>query len=467
MKIGAGEIWAGVVMAAGRGTRMKSKVPKVLHKVCGQELIIYPVEALRRAGVSRIVVVFSPETEDSIKGLLGDSVEYVCQGEALGTGHALLQAAPLLKGGADNVLVLNSDSPLIRSATLERLSALHQSTGACVTLLTAASGPQEGLARVLRDDRGKPAEIIEAADLAGKGDALHEVPSEVNGGAYCFRAGWLWDNLPGIEKSPVGEFYLTSLVSMAVSHHAGVEALVAEDHREVLGVNNRVQLAQAEAAMRQRILEHWMMEGVTVMDPASTFLEAMVEIGQDTVIWPNTMILGRSRIGSDCAIGPGSVIQDSVIGDKCQVKASFLEEATLEESVEIGPFSHLRPGAYIERDVHIGNFSEIKNSRLGQGAAMGHFGYVGDASIGAGVNLGAGAVTCNYDGVMKHRTVVEEGAFIGCDTMLVAPVTVGRGAVTGAGSVVTKDVPPGRLAVGVPARIRESKKSPAADSPGS
>ena len=450
------DVWAGVVMAAGRGTRMKSKVPKIFHKVCGREMVSYSVEALRRAGISRIVAVVSPENEEGLKGLLGDSVEYVIQTGPLGTAHALLRSSGLLKGQAEQVMVLGADSPLIRSGTLERLSSRHISRDSHMTLLSAASGFSEDMGRVVRGDDGEITAIVEASELA---EDSRTAP-EVNGGAYCFKASWLWDSLPRIEKSRGGELYLTSLAGLAASQGEEVDALVLEDPEEVIGINNRLQLARAETAMRQRIRNHWMLEGVTMLDPASIFVDASVELGEDTVIYPNTMIMGRSKIGSGCTIGPNATIQDSVIGDGCRVVASFLEEATLEASVDVGPFSHLRPGAYLERGVHIGNFCEVKNSRLGRGVAMGHFGYVGDASIGANVNLGAGMVTCNYDGVTKHPTVVEEGAFIGCDTMLVAPVRVGAGAVTGAGAVVTKDVPPRRLAVGVPATIKDISKAP-------
>ena len=450
------DVWAGVILAAGKGIRMKSKVPKIFHKLCGQELVVYPVEALKNAGVKRIVMVVSPESEQRAKDLLGDAVEYVCQTQPLGTGHALLQAADLLTGQSQQILVLGADSPLIRSTTLETLSSYHLSMGADITLLSARACSLEGMGRVVRNDAGKVVGIREAAEPSERDGK----PSpEANSGAYGFNASWLWDNLPRIQKAPTGEFYLTSLVGMAASGGANVDAVVFEDPREVAGINNRLQFAQAEAAMRQRIRDHWILEGVTMLDPSSTFLDLSVELGQDTVVYPNTMVLARSKVGSGCTIGPSTVIQDSNIGDGCKVVASYLEGATVEESVEIGPFSHLRPGAYLESGVHIGNFSEIKNSRLGRGAAMGHFGYVGDASIGANVNLGAGMVTCNYDGVNKHRTVIEEEALIGCATMFVAPVTVGAGAITGAGAVVTKDVPPHRLAVGVPAKIRESKRA--------
>ena len=454
------EKWAGIVIAAGRGTRMKSAVPKILHKVCGKELIGYPVEALHQAGFSRIVIVVSPQSLEGVKALLGDSVEYICQTEAQGTGHALLQTANLLKGQAENIIVLGADSPLFRSTTLERLSSYHVAGRCDMTLVSAISGLGDGLGRILRDEGGKVTRVVEVSELPLEFE-MGEVKgaNEVNSGAYCFKASWLWDNLPRIEKAPVGEFYLTSLVGMAASQGTVVDALVLEDAEEVLGVNNRLQLAQAEDAMRRRIRERWMLEGVTMLDPASVFLDASVELGQDTVICPNTMVLGRSKIGSGCTIGPGTVVQDSVIGDGCKVVASFLERATVEESVDIGPFSHLRFGTHLEAGVHIGSFSEIKDSRLGRGTAMGHFGYVGNASVGANVNLGAGLVTCNFDGVTKHRTEVGDGAFIGSDTMLVAPVRVGRGASTGAGAVVTKDVPDHRLVVGAPARIVESEKA--------
>ncbi len=449
------DVWAGVVMAAGIGKRMDSKVPKILHGICGREMIAYPVEALKNAGVSRIVVVVSPESQTRVKDLLGDSVEYVPQSRPLGTGHALLQAASLLKGQAEQIIALNADLTLVRPATLKKLIFHHLSRDSYVTLLSAIFRSPGDMGRIVRDEAGKVVDILEASEMAGD----DETASEVNGGAYCFKAAWLWDRLPRVEKAPMGELYLTSLVAMAITEDGRVEALVSKDSEEVLGINNRLQLAQAEGVMRRRIRERWMLEGVTMLDPASTFLDASVELGQDVVIYPNTMVLGRSKIGDRCTIGPSTVIQDSVIGEGCKVVASFLEEATLEGSVDMGPFSHLRPGTYLESGVHIGNFSEVKNSRLGRGVAMGHFGYVGDASIGANVNLGAGMVTCNYDGVTKHRTVVEEGAFIGCDTMFVAPVRVGAGAITGAGAVVTKDVPPNRLAVGVPATIKEGKKT--------
>jgi bifunctional UDP-N-acetylglucosamine pyrophosphorylase/glucosamine-1-phosphate N-acetyltransferase len=276
---------------------------------------------------------------------------------------------------------------------------------------------------------------------------------EVNSGVYCFQADWLWENISQARPADGQERYLTDLASIAANQGDSVVAKLAEDPDEVLGINNRVELARLEDIQRRRIREHWMLEGVTISDPSSVMIDAGVKIGQDTLVLPNTLLLGSTVIGSDCEVGPGSVVNDSTIGDGCRVTSSVLEDAVMEPGVEIGPFSHLRPGAYLEAGVHIGNFVEIKESRFAAHSVMGHFGYIGDASIGPRVNVGAGTVTCNYDGKDKHRTVVEEDAFIGCDTMLVAPVTVGAGAATGAGAVITKDVPPARLAVGVPAKI--------------
>ena len=446
------ESWAGIVLAAGKGTRMKSSKPKVLHTVCGQALIKYPVEALKGAGVSRIVVVVSPETGDLIKETLGESVEYVYQNEPLGTGNALLQASAAIKDQAGNILVLGSDSPLITASTLSKVSSCHTSQNALVTLLSAHTASLEGMGRILRGDTGKVTRIVEASQISEEdGDE-----AEVNSGVYGFKVSWLWKALPKIDRSPGGEFYITSLVEIA-NNKTGVETVVTQDPDEVIGINNRVQLAHAEGVLRQRIREGLMLSGVTMLDPASILIDSGVEIGEDTVIYPNTLILGNSTIGANCTLGPGAVIRDSILADNVRVVASFLEEATVEETVAVGPFSRLRPGTHLERGVHIGSFSEIKNSRFASGAVMGHFGYVGDATIGKNVNIGAGTVTCNFDGVSKHRTLIEDDAFIGSDSMLVAPVTVGEGATTGAGSVVTDDVPPHRLAVGVPAKIKELK----------
>ena len=447
--------WAGVILAAGAGARMKSRLPKVLHPVCGKEMIRYPVELLRGLEIEPTVVVVSPANEAQIKNLLGDAVEYVIQPEPRGTGDALARARGVLAGKADNLLVLGGDSPLVRQATANQLITSHLDSESTLTVLVGQVLSTGDWGRVIRDGSGQVTAIIEAAD----DDETADSPGEINGGVYCFAASWLWENLERIEAGRSGERYLTSLASIGAAAGRKVSRVAVQDPDELQGVNNRVQLSQVEGALRNQIRQKWMLAGVSMTDPGSVYIDADVSIGRDTLLLPNSMLLGRTKIGEGCEVGPGSVIRDSTIGGQCRVTASMLEEATMEDGADVGPFSHLRPGAYLESGVHIGNFAEVKESRLGSGVMMGHFGYVGDASIGADANLGAGMVTCNYDGKNKHRTIVEAGAFVGCDTMLVAPVKVGAAAVTGAGAVVTDDVPPGRLAVGVPAKIRTKKAS--------
>ena len=447
------EQWAGVVLAAGQGQRMVSRKPKPLHQVCGKELIRYPVELLQELGIGRILLVVSPVNAGLIHDLLGDDVDYVIQPTPQGTGDAATMAVAPLPEDVEHLVMLGSDSPLIRPESVRQLVERHLAQENDMTMLTAAGMLAPDLGRVVRDEAGEVAGLVEASEWEGDKFA----PAEVNAGVYCFNRSWLDGSLAYVYPSPNGEKYLTALVGMGTAAGSRIDALPSEMPEEIFGVNDRVQLAQVEAIKRWQICEGWMRAGVTIQDPASVFIDAAVAIGQDTVIRPNTMLLGRTVIGEDCEIGPNSVIQNSRVGHRCRIIASMVEESTLEDEVDIGPFSHLRPAAHLERGVHIGNFVEVKESRLGAGTLAGHFSYLGDAAIGANVNIGAGAITCNYDGRDKHRTTIGSGAFIGCDTMLVAPVTVAADAATGAGSVVTKDVPQGLLAVGVPARIRPRK----------
>lgn len=450
------ERWAGVILAAGEGRRMVSKIPKPLHKVCGKELIRYPVDLLKGLGIGRILVVASPATAPMLQETLGDDVDFVLQPEPKGTGDAAAWAIAALPPDVTNLVLLGSDSPLIRPESVGQLVARHRADANAMTMLTAPDMLAPDLGRVLRDEAGQVIDLVEAADWPGD---PHE-PAEVNAGVYCFSRDWLADQLPELPPAGNGEKYLTSLVGMGAAQGSGIAAHASEMPEEIFGVNDRVQLAQVETVLRWQIIEELMQRGVTIQDPAAVYIDADVAIGRDTAIRPNTSLLGRTEIGEDCEIGPNSVIQDSRIGDGCRVTASMLEEATLEAGADVGPFSHLRPGAYLETGVHVGNFVEIKESRLGRGTLAGHFSYLGDAGIGAGANIGAGTITCNFDGRDKHRTDIGAGAFIGCDTLLVAPVQVGDGATTGAGSVVTRDVPGGLLAVGVPARIRTGKSQP-------
>ena len=416
--------WTGVVLAAGDGTRMKSRLSKVLHRVCGKPMVRYPLDLMARLGIQRRIVVVSPSNRDPVREELGDDVEYVTQPEANGTGDAIAQARGLLEGLEGSLLVMAADAPLVRADSVKTLMSKHIKCAADMTMLTCRLPSGGDFGRVLRDRQGYVAGIVEAADWSGD---IHDA-AEVNGSVYCFDNDWLWDNIDEVGTSPKGERYITALPAIGAANGSKMLGVEVGDASELMGVNNRVQLSDVEAVLRRRICEEWMLAGVTIADPATVYIDADATIGQDTIILPNTIITGRSVIGDECEIGPGSVIKDSVLGNRCKAVASVLEESTMEDDVDIGPFSHLRPGAYLESKVHLGNFVEVKESRFHTGAVMGHFGYVGDASIGSGVNVGAGMITCNYDGKDKHRTIIGEGAFIGCDTMLVAPVTVGAGA---------------------------------------
>jgi len=307
-----------------------------------------------------------------------------------------------------------------------------------------------GFGRILRDEGGLVVGIVEEAVATDTQKKIREL----NCGVYCFDGHWLWPHLTQLPLSPKGEYYLTDLVAMAVAEGQAVEALKISDVTEVLGINDRTHLAQAEAVVRKRINERWMLEGVTLLDPTLIFIDATVRIGQDTIIYPNTYLQGATTIGRQCRLGPNTIVRNSTVGDGCTIEASVIEGAILEEDVDVGPFSHLRKGAHLATGVHVGNFGEVKNSYLGPGTKMGHFSYLGDATVGREVNIGAGTITCNFDGQRKHPTAIEDGAFIGSDTMLVAPVRVGAGAKIGAGSVVTHDIPPHSVAYGVPARVR-------------
>lgn len=438
-----------VILAAGLGTRMRSRLPKVLHPLGGRPLLAWSIAACREAVGRPPHVVVAPGADEIRRAVDGD-VRWVEQAEQLGTGHALLQAEPMLRGRADLVLVISADMPLVRAETLRRLVGAQVASSGPVTLLSVRGETSRGFGRVVRGTDGQVREVVEEAVATPEQLAIREYNTSV----YCFAGAWLWEHLPRLPLSPKGEYFLTDLVGMATAEGREVNCLQVEDPEEVIGVNTRAHLAEAETALRQRINLQWMLAGVTLADPATTYIEPDVQIGSDTVILPNTHLEGRTTIGSGCRIGPNTIVRDSTIADSCIVEASVVEQAVLETGVDVGPFSHLRPGSRLMEGVHVGNFAEIKNSTLGPGTKMGHFSYAGDATIGAGVNIGAGTITCNFgrDG-KKRRTEVGAGAFLGSDTMLVAPVRVGESAVTGAGAVVTKDVPDRRVAVGVPARV--------------
>lgn len=448
--------YAVVILAAGKGTRMNSNTPKVLHRVCGTEMVRLVHEAALHAGIATEVVVV-PQDSKKIAAALGPSASYVTQKEARGTGHALLQAEQLLKE-VDNVLVMCGDVPLANAETLKRMMMRHDETEACITLLTSTLVNPEGMGRIVRDKSGAVTAIVEEHEANDDTKTIREI----NSGFYCFRASWLWKHLNALTPSNIGEIFLTDLVELAVRQGMHVESVLSSDAYETLGVNNRVQLAEAEAVMRQRIRERWMMDGVSMPDPSSVYIDHSVELGQDTVVLPNTHVTGRTRIGEACRIGPNSMISDSTLGNRCEVVSSVVRDSHLEDDVDVGPFSHIRGGSHIGKGVHVGTSAEIKNSRLGPDTKMGHFSYMGDAHLGSNVNIGAGAITCNFDGKNKNETHIGDDVFVSCDTMLVAPIKLGDRSATGAGSVVTKDVAADSFVVGVPARVirRKSDSSP-------
>ena len=444
--------FSAVILAAGGGARMRSRLPKALHPICGKPMVAFAADAALGAGAGGIAVVV-PQDSAPFRAALGERCAYAVQRGRLGTGHALLQARDAARG-ADDILALNCDMPLIRSETLTRLRDAHAQSGAPMTILTADGVRADGFGRVVRDADGRALRIVEQRDADPRTLAL----GEINVGAYFFSAAWLWENLPRLAPSASGEIYLTDLAELAAGQGRRVASAAVASEDEALGVNTREDLARAETAMRDRIRRRWMREGVSMPDPATVYIDCAVRIGMDTSILPNTHLRGATEIGEDCEIGPNSIVEDSRIGDRCRVLASMIEGAEVEDDVHIGPFSHIRAGTHLEAEVRIGNFGEIKNSRIGRGSKSGHFGYIGDAVLGSNVNVGAGSVTCNYDGRDKHGTVIGDDAFIGSDTMIVAPRKIGDRAYTGTGAVVTRDVPDDAGAVGAPARILTKRR---------
>ena len=436
-----------VILAAGQGTRMKSDLPKVLHPVCGAPMIEYALRAVWEASTEVPVVVIG-HGAGAVREFLGDAARCVIQDQQLGTGHAVQQAESSLRGSTDLVLVTYADMPLLHPETLQRLVEAQKGNSGPLTMLTVNAADPRGFGRVIRGRGGNVQAVVEEAAATEKQLLIQEL----NVGAYCFSADWLWEALHKIKVSPKGEYYLTDTVELAARAGLAVQALVSDDPLETIGINTRVHLAEAEAAMRQRINQVHMLSGVTIVDPASTYIEADVKIGRDTVIWPNTYLRGQTAIGEGCIIGPNTIAEDTTVGDCCEILAAVMEGAVVEDNVGIGPFARLRKGAHLCKGVHMGNFGEVKDSTLGPGTKMGHFSYIGNATMGENVNIGAGTITCNFDGERKNPTEVGDDAFIGSDTMLVAPVKLGARSRTGAGAVVTKDVEPDTLVVGVPAR---------------
>ncbi|MDR1205247.1 MAG: bifunctional UDP-N-acetylglucosamine diphosphorylase/glucosamine-1-phosphate N-acetyltransferase GlmU [Peptococcaceae bacterium] len=436
-----------VVLAAGMGTRMKSDVPKMLHPVCGKPMLLYVVDALEEAKTERIITVLGHEA-GRVQEIIRGRSESVPQLEPLGTGHALIQALPALEAYEEgDCLVLCGDTPLIRGETLRDLRYAHREAGAAATLLTARLMDPFGYGRVIREGRGENPPII---DIVEERDATPQIKQirEINTGAYCFDLRYLKEGLASLKPANAqGEYYLTDLIRYLVGRGLRTESLVLADPGEAMGVNDRAQLAEAEARMRRRILRRHMLEGVTIRDPESTYIDDGVSIGSDTVLEPGVILSGRCVIGRRCQIGPWVRMSGSRLGDDTVVTQAAIMESEVGGHCVIGPYSYIRPETVLSDYVKIGDFVELKKTTVAAGAKIPHLSYVGDSTVGSRVNVGAGTITCNYDGKDKHATVFEDDSFIGSNSNFVAPVRVGKGAYVGAGSTITKDVPPGSLAV--------------------
>lgn len=433
---------AALILAAGEGTRMKSDLPKVAHRILGVPLIRLVVDAAREAGLDPIVVVVGHQGEIVRSLVPGERV--VVQEEQLGTGHAVACAMDAFDGFEGSLVVLSGDSPLIKPETMGRLVELREETGAAVSLLTTHMDDPTGYGRIIRDDDGELARIIEHKDLDESALGL----SEVNTGTYCFDTRFLRSHLGRLKaENTQNEYYLTDMVQHLRDDGLPVAGLQTEDPAETLGVNSRVQLSAAAKVLQRRLNEAHMLAGVTMTDPDLVWVSPGVRLGRDVVIEPMTTLLGDTSVGDRSVIGPSVRIVDSQVGEDARIDSALVVGSRIGDRAGVGPFAHLRPGTVLEAGARVGTYVELKNSTVGEGSKVPHLSYMGDASIGAGVNVGAGSITCNYDGRKKSPTVIEAGAFIGSDTMLVAPVRVGENAVTGAGSVITHDVPPGALAV--------------------
>jgi bifunctional UDP-N-acetylglucosamine pyrophosphorylase/glucosamine-1-phosphate N-acetyltransferase len=455
-----------IVLAAGLGTRMKSRLPKVLHPICGRPMIDYVLDAAEAATGGRPVVVWSPAVE-AVCDAVADRADTARQAEPRGTGDALaagLVALAALAGGpAGELLVLSGDVPLVEVDRLDALLAAHRAAAAAVSLISVITTDPGGLGRIVRDEDGEIERIVEARDAT---DDELEI-DEINSGLYVIDAGWVAARIADLQPSAVtGELYLTDLIALARADGRAVGSIEVGDDGTLDGINDRAQLAQATFAMQVRINQRHLLAGVTMLDPTTAHVDASVVLESDVTLESNVILRGSTRVGAGTLIGAGSQVIDTLIGRDCRILASVLESSEVEDEVHIGPFAHLRAGSSIGARARLGNYAEVKNSRLDAGVQQHHMSYIGDAHVGARTNIGAGTITANYDGRRKTRTTIGSDAFIGVDTMLIAPVEIGQGARTGAGAVVNRDVPAGKLAVGVPARLRDPRPEPEEPPPG-
>jgi len=434
---------AAVILAAGKGTRMKSDLPKVLHKICGRPMIHYVLESVKGAGIGRIIVIVGHQGELVAQNLPAE-IKTVLQEPQLGTAHALSQAKEELSGFRGDILVMSADTPLVDKNLLRDFLDAHRRSGAMITVLTAVLQDPAGYGRVVRDNAGKVVKIVEQKDAtAGEQDI-----KEINGGIYCFSSAGLFDSLSAIgTDNAQKEYYLPDLIELYGKNKKSVVAYQAPRSGEILGINDRRQLAEVESLLRRRKTEELMLSGVTVIDPASTYIDREVVIGRDSIVYPFTIIEGSSVFGENCSIGPGVHVRDVEVGQYVTITNSVAMESRIEDRCMIGPFAYIRPGCHLKQKVKIGDFVEIKKAILGERSKVPHLSYLGDTMVGCDVNVGAGTITCNYDGVHKWPTLIGDGAFIGSNTNLVAPVEVGAKAVIGAGSTITKNVPPDTLGI--------------------
>lgn len=439
-----------VILAAGEGKRMNSSLPKVLHKICGKSMVEHVLDAARAVCHRQIVVV--GHGADQVRQHLGDSVTFALQEEQLGTGHAVAQAEPFWPAEG-RVIVLCGDTPLISPDTLIAMLDEHVRQDAAVTVLTARVPVPAGYGRVVRGENGQVRRIVEEKDASGPEKAINEI----NTGTYVFDVGRLRFALKKLQNNNAqGEYYLTDCLEILVKEGLKACGRLLEDYCEALGVNDRAQLAEAGRLMRERINSQLMHSGVTIVDPATTYVDAGVCVGRDTVIFPGTILEGKTSVGANCKVGPHAHVINSIIGDNAFVWHSVINESVLADGVTVGPYAHLRPQTRLCSNVKVGDFVEIKNSTVGEHSKIPHLSYVGDARVGAGVNLGAGTIIVNYDGRHKHETRIEDGAFVGCNSNLVAPVTIGQDAFVAAGSTVTRDVPPGALSIARPDQVNKA-----------
>ncbi|GED55896.1 bifunctional UDP-N-acetylglucosamine diphosphorylase/glucosamine-1-phosphate N-acetyltransferase GlmU [Brevibacillus formosus] len=440
-----------IVLAAGKGTRMRSTRCKVLHEVCGKPMIQHIVDRLHGLGIHEIILIVGHGAEQ-VKNQFGASVRYAYQSEQLGTAHAVMMAADLLQDKQGTTIVLSGDTPLVREKTLEQLLEQHETQHAAATVLTARVDDPTGYGRLIRDANGLVERIVEHKDAT----AEERQVCEINTGMYCFDNQKLFQAISRVKNDNAQkEYYLPDVLTILNEQNECIGAFMTDDAEEGTGVNDRIQLACAERLLRMRINEQHMQNGVTIIDPTSTYIDADVCIGPDTVIHPGTYLRGKTKIGPACVIGPNADVSDCIVGGNVEIRYTNACNSTIRDGAVVGPYAYIRPGSDVGEVAKVGDFVELKNSRLGKGAKVAHLSYIGDSDIGEHVNVGCGTITVNYDGVRKHKTIVGDHAFIGCNANLIAPVTIGEGAYVAAGSTITDDVPNDALAI---ARERQSIK---------